>query len=178
MSNLKLKGNHFQNHKEARELTMSTITVDFKGTPDQIVISLVHWRMQGIKGQEDQEMTKGIGLLGIQEVKMVIPEWWMWWRWLMHSPPAYQASPEGLKDLTLVPKQWRVGEKGYLCISITTCPCINTSYVLWLCSIVCFLLAWVENCLFVCVCFKCLYIVAFWSIFSCFYVKNPKIHKK
>ena len=47
-------------------------------------------------------MTKGIGLLGIQEVEMVILEWWMWWRWLMHSPLAWQASPEGLKALTLV----------------------------------------------------------------------------
>ena len=42
---------------------MSVIIVDFKDTPDQIVISLEHWRMQVIRGQEDQEMKKGIGLL-------------------------------------------------------------------------------------------------------------------
>ena len=74
------KGNHFQNHKEVWEQNTSAIIVDFKDTPNQIVISLEHWRMQVIRGQEDQEMTKGIGLLGNQEVEMVISEWWMWWR--------------------------------------------------------------------------------------------------
>ena len=42
---------------------MSVIVVDFKDTLDQIVISLEHWRMQVIRGQKDQEMKKGIGLL-------------------------------------------------------------------------------------------------------------------
>jgi len=42
LSDLKLKENHFQNHKEVQEQTISAITVDFKGTPYQIVISLVH----------------------------------------------------------------------------------------------------------------------------------------
>ena len=59
--------------------------------------------MQVLKGQEDQEMAKGIGLLSNQKVKKVIPEWGMWWRWLMHSPPVWQASPEGLKVITIVP---------------------------------------------------------------------------
>ena len=47
--------------------------MDFKDTPDPIVISCEHSIMLGIKGQEDQEMTRGIGLLGNQEVKMEIP---------------------------------------------------------------------------------------------------------
>ena len=49
----------------------------------------------------------------------------------------------------------RMGEEGYSCISITTCPCINTFNVLWWCLVVCFLLAWTKknnkkNNLFVC----------------------------
>ena len=72
--NLKLKGNHFQNYKEVREQNIYAIIVDYKDTPDQIVLSLEHWRMQVLKGQEDQEMTKGIGLLSNQKVKKVILE--------------------------------------------------------------------------------------------------------
>ena len=56
---------------------MFAIIVDFKDTPDLIVINWEHWIMLGIKGQEDQEMTREIGLLGNQEVKMEIPVWWM-----------------------------------------------------------------------------------------------------
>ena len=123
-SGLKLEGNHSQDHKKVLKRTISAITVDFKDTPDQIVISWRHWRMQVIKGQEDQEMTKEIRLLSNQEVKMVIPEWWMWWKWSMHSPPVWQASPEGLKATILVPNpiglspqtHVRVGEKGYSCM--------------------------------------------------------------
>ena len=36
---LKPKGNLFQDHKEVQERTMSVIIMDFKGTPDLIVIS-------------------------------------------------------------------------------------------------------------------------------------------
>ena len=46
-------------------------------------------------------------------------------------------------------RKWRVGEKGYSCISITTCPYINTSYALWLCLVVWLLIVWVKICLFV-----------------------------
>ena len=59
--------------------------------------------MQVINGQEDQEMTRGLGLLSHQEVKMVISLWWTWWRWSVHSPLAWKASLKGLKVLTLVP---------------------------------------------------------------------------
>ena len=38
----KAKGNHFQNYKEVRDQTIFAIIVDFKGTPNQIFISLVH----------------------------------------------------------------------------------------------------------------------------------------
>ena len=61
-SNLKLEGNLFQDHKEVRERTMFAIIVDLEDTLDQIVISLEHWRMQLIKGEEDQEMIRGIEL--------------------------------------------------------------------------------------------------------------------
>ena len=74
---LKPKGDHLQNHKEVQEWTTYAIIVDFKDTPDLIVISWEHWIMLGIKGQEDQEMTREIGLLGNQKVKMEIMVWWM-----------------------------------------------------------------------------------------------------
>ena len=38
-SGMKPKGNLFQDHKEVQEWTMSVTIVDFKGTPDRIVIS-------------------------------------------------------------------------------------------------------------------------------------------
>ena len=69
-----------------------------------------------------------------------------------------------------------MGEEGYSCISITTCTCINTSYVVWLCLVVCLLVVWVDNWLFVYFCFECFYIASFDHYFFC--VKNPKMHKK
>ena len=95
-----------------------------QGHTRQIVINWEHWGMLVIKGQENQEMTGGLGLLSHQEVEMVIPEWWTWWRWLVHSPTAWKVSLESLKFLTLVPnpvgispkRTWRVGEKGYSCM--------------------------------------------------------------
>ena len=38
---------------------------------------------------------------------MVIPEWWTWWRWLVHSPTAWKASHEGLKAQTPIPNPIR-----------------------------------------------------------------------
>ena len=98
-----MKGNHSQSHKQVRELNTSSITVEFKVTPDPIFVSFKHWRIQVLKGRKDQDMTKGIGMLNNQKVKKVISEWGMWWRWLMHSPPVWQASLEGLKVTTIVP---------------------------------------------------------------------------
>ena len=37
------------------------------------------------------------------KIGIVIPEWWTWWRWLVHSPTAWKVSLEGLKVLALVP---------------------------------------------------------------------------
>ena len=107
-SNLRAMRNHSQSHKEAWELNTFAITVEFKVTPDSIVISCKHWRIQVFKGQEDQEMTKEIGLLSNQEVEMVIPEWWMLWRWLMHSPSIWQVSTKGLEATTLAPNPIRI----------------------------------------------------------------------
>ena len=102
-SNLRVMGNHPQSHKEVWELNTSAITVEFKVTPHPIVISYMHWRIQVLKGREVQDMTKGIGMLNNQKVKKVILEWGMWWGWLMHSPPVWQASTKGLEATTLVP---------------------------------------------------------------------------
>ena len=52
-------------------------------------------------------MTREIGLVNHQEIKMVIPEWWTWWKWLVLLPTAWKASHEGLKVLTLVPNPIR-----------------------------------------------------------------------
>ena len=122
--------NLFHDRKKVVEWTICVITMDFKGKPDQIVISWEHWGMQVIKGQEDREMTRGLRLLSYQGIEIMIPKWWTWWRWLVHSSTA-----------------WWVGEEGYSCISITTCPCINSSYVVWLCLVVCLLVVWVVGCL-------------------------------
>ena len=118
-------------------------------------------------------MIRGLGLLSLQEIEIVIPEWWTWWRWLVRSPTAWKASLEGLKVLTLVPNPtgispqttWRVGEEGYSCISIKTCPCINTSYVVWLCLVVCLLVVWVDNWLFVRFYIKFFFIADFYHYF-------------
>ena len=64
--------------------------------------------MQVLQGLEDLKLTGEIGLVNHQEVKMVIPEWWMWWRWLVHSPTAWKASHEGLKALTPAPNPIRI----------------------------------------------------------------------
>ena len=39
---------------------------------------------------------------------MVIPEWWTWWRWLVHSPTGRKALHECLKGLTPVPNPIRI----------------------------------------------------------------------
>ena len=53
-------------------------------------------------------MTREIGLVNRQEVEIVIPEWWSWWRWLVHSSIAWKASHEGLKALTPVHNPIRI----------------------------------------------------------------------
>ena len=64
--------------------------------------------MQVLQGLEDLEMIGEIGLVNRQEVEVVIPEWWTWWRWLGHSPTIWKASHEGLKALTPVPNPIRI----------------------------------------------------------------------
>ena len=64
--------------------------------------------MQVLQGLKDLEMTGEIGLVNRQEVEVVIPEWWTWWKWLGHSPTVWKASHEGLKALTLVPNSIRI----------------------------------------------------------------------
>ena len=59
--------------------------------------------MQLLQGHEDLEMKGEIGLVNHQEIKMVILEWWTWWRWLVHSSTVWKASHESLKALTPVP---------------------------------------------------------------------------
>ena len=64
--------------------------------------------MQVLQGLEDLEMTGEIGLVNRQEVEVVIPKWWTWWRWLRHSPTVWKTSHEGLKSLTPVPNPIRI----------------------------------------------------------------------
>ena len=143
--------------------------------------------MQLLQGHEDLEMTGEIGLVNHQEIEMVNLEWWTWWRWLVHSPIAWKASHEGLKALTPVPNPIRkspqtqvmCGWKGYSCISITTCPCINTSYALWFCLVVWLLIVWVEICLFVFAYFHSYFFnVTFDQSFPSYVSKIQKPHKK
>ena len=49
---------------------------------------------------------------------------------------------------------------------------------LWRCLVVCLVLVWVENCLFVCFCFKCFYIDFFFSIFYCLLCQKSKNTQK
>ena len=138
--------------------------------------------MQVLKGQDDQEMANGIGLLSNQEVKKVILKWGMWWRWLMHSPLVWQASPEGLKVTTIVPNPLRISPQTHASCrwrrvrmhKIITCPCINTSYVLWLDWLCAYCyhssMSW-NFCLFV-ICFECFYVLINLYLFLCQKSKN------
>ena len=175
------------NHKEVLDRTMCVTTADFKGILNKIVKSWEQSIVQLLQGHEDLEMTGEIGLVNHQEIEMVIPKWWMRWRWLVHSPIAWKASHKCLEALTPVPTpirkspkhKWRVGEKGYSCISITTCPCINTSYALWLYLVVWLLIVWVEICLFVFAYFHSYFFnVAFDQSFPSYVSKIQKPNKK
>ena len=95
-------------HKGVLDQTICVTTADFKGILDQIVKHWEQWIMQVLQGLEDLEMIGEIRLKNHQEVEMVIPEWWTWWRWLVHSPTAWKASHEGLKALTPVPNSIRI----------------------------------------------------------------------
>ena len=86
---------------------MCVITADFKGILGQTVKSWKQWIMQLLQGHEDLEITGEIRLVNHQEIKVVNPKWWTWWRWLVLSPTAWKASHEGLKALTLVPNPIR-----------------------------------------------------------------------
>ena len=135
-SGLNPEPNLVHDHKGILERTMCVITTNFKGIPDPTVISWGHWIMKAIQGHEDQEMTRGLGVVSNQEAKMMIPEWWTWWKWSVLSPHAWKASLRGLKVLTLVPNpvgispQMHVtcGWRAVLMHDYTLCPCINTSY--------------------------------------------------
>ena len=72
--------------------------------------------VQLLQGHKNLEMAGEIGLVNHQEIKMVILEWWTWWRWLVHSPTAWKASHEGLKALTLVPNPiWKSPQTQVMC---------------------------------------------------------------
>ena len=137
---------------------MCVTTVDFMGTLDQIVKSWEQWIMQVLQGLEDLEMTGEIELVNRQEVKVVIPEWWTWWRWLRHSPTIWKASHEGLKSLTPIPnpirispqtqvkcgwkrvlmhKHYNISMHQYFLYFMTLFGCLLIDYVIWN-SFVCF----------------------------------------
>ena len=108
--------------------------------------------MQVLQGLEDLEMTGEIGLVNHQEVKMVISEWWTWWRWLVHSPTSWKASHEGLKALTPIPnpirispqtqvscgwkmvlmhKHYNMSMHQYFLCFVTLFGCLPIDYVIW-----------------------------------------------
>ena len=162
---------------------MCVIITDFKGILGQIVKSWEHWTMQLLQGHEDLEMTEEIGLLNHQEIKVVIPEWWTWWRWLVLSPTAWRASHEGLKALTLVPnpirkspqkqvtcgwkrvlmhKHYNMSMHQYFLCFVTVFDCLHVVYV--------------DSCLFV---YLCILLVFFLSLIYLFLLvsKIQKSHK-
>ena len=162
---------------------MYVTTVNFKGILDQIVKSWEQSIVQLLQGQEDLEMIGEIGLVNHQEIEMVIPEWWTWWRWLVHSPTAWKVSHEGLKALTPAPnpirkspqtqvkcgwkrvlmyKHYNMSMHQYFLCFVTLFGCFD--YRLYGLKFVCLFLHTFIH-------FFCCY---FWSIFSFLCVKNPK----
>ena len=131
---------------------MCVTTAEFKGTLNQIVKSWKQWIMQVLQGLEDLEMKGEIGLVNRQEVEVVIPEWWTWWRWLGHSPTVWKASHESLKALTPVPnpirispqtqvtcgwkrvlmhKHYNISMHQYFLCFVTLFGCLLIDYVIW-----------------------------------------------
>ena len=108
-------------------------------------------------------MTKGLGLLSHQEIKIVIPKWWTWWRWLVRSPTAWKASLESLKVLTLVPNPTGISPQTHVMCGwrrVLMHKHYNMSmHSYFLCLVVCLLVVWVVNWLFVWFCIKCFYTV-------------------
>ena len=117
---------------------------------------------------------------------MVIPEWWTWWRWLVHSPIAWKASHKGLKALTLVPNPIRISPQmqvtcgwkrilmhkhynmsmyQYFLYFVTLFGCFD--YRLYGLKFVCLFLH-------IFILFFFFFFGYFWSIFSFLCVKNPK----
>ena len=171
-------------HKEVLDQTMCVTTADFKGTLDQIIKSLEQWIMQVLQGLEDLEMTWEIGLVNRQEVEMVIPEWWTWWRWLVHSPIAWKASHKGLKALTPVPNPTRISPQTQV-----TCGWKRVlmhkhynmsmpSILLMLCDFVWLFTYWLCDLKFVCLFLhsfiQIVFTVAFDQSFHSYVSKNPK----
>ena len=100
----------------------------------------------------------------------------------MHSPPVWQASTEGLKALTLVPNPIGISSQTHVLCGwkgVLMHKHYNMSmhqYFLYFMTMLgsVIVLAWVENCLFVCICFKCFYIVVFDQFFLAFMSKIQK----
>ena len=142
-------------HKEVLDRTMCVITMDFKGIPDQIVKIWEQSIVQLLQGHENLEMTGEIGLVNHQEIEMVIPKWWTWWRWLVHSPTTWKAWHEGLKALTPIPNPIRkspqtqvtCGWKRVLMHKHYNMSMHQYFYTLWFFLVVWLLIVWVEICL-------------------------------
>ena len=171
-------------HKEVLDRTMCITTTDFKGILDQIVKSWEQWIVQLLKGHEDLKMIGEIGLVNHQEIEMVIPEWWMWWRWLVHSLTAWKASHEGLKALTPVPNPIRKSPQMQVTCGwkrVLMHKHYNMSmHQYFLCFVTVFdylLIDYVGGFLFVYLCIL-LFIFVFDQSFSSYVSKIQKSHKK
>ena len=139
--------------------------------------------MQLLKGHEDPEMIEAIGQENHREIKMVIPEQWTWWRWLVHSPTAWKASREGLKALTPIPNPIRKSPQTQV-----TCGwkrvlmhkhynmSMHQFFLYFVTVFDCLLIDYVGGCLFICLCIL-LFIFVFDQSFSSFVSKIQKSHK-
>ena len=168
--------------------TMCVTTADFKGILDQIVKSWEQSIVQLLQGHKDLEMTGEIGLVNHQEIEMVIPECWTWWRWLVHSPTAWKASHEGLKALPPVPNPIRKSPQTQVACGwkmVLMHKHYNISmHQYFLCFVTlfgCLIIDCVDWNLFVCFCilsFIFFFNVAFVQSFPSYVSKIQKPHKK
>ena len=144
--------------------------------------------MQVLQGLEDLEMTGKIGLVDRQEVEVVIPEWWTWWKWLGHSPTVWKASHEGLKALTPVPNPIRISPQTQVMCGWKRVLMHNhyniSMHQYFLCFVIlfgCLFIDYVIWNLFVCFCipsYKLSSILLFDQSFHSYVSKIQKPHKK
>ena len=122
----------FLRHKEVLKRNTIVIIVESEGTLGQIATSFKHWRMWIFKSQEDKE--KAMETQATKSARRRTRYEWCdeddWHHHLLFGQLHFKVWESWLKYPILKgyhPKcMCRVGEEGYSCISIITCPCINS----------------------------------------------------